>query len=398
MSRCRHWFLTISTAVALLLPNASLARDRLSFADVLARRHVTGTETEVAAFIAESRRAAAGSGGLAAEGASVAVTTGPRRTESDASTSDFAIELDVPLLTNRKARVELAREVEALTGHLLTGAGALAAAELAVTYVDAWLAQEAVAVREEDLAVTDELLALSRHRLEAGADPPYESVLVAGERDRALVDLVTARREAKLTWGELAARADVGSEQQALPLARPAGAWGPAEPFSRPVLAAIDARRRLEIALARARSGAAESRWALASAVAAEGDERLAHIGVAYRLAQGGERAAIASELAAAEARAERTAGAEATAARARIAAARESVNAAGPEVSPEDLERARRALAARVVEGKERPSAVLPLRRQLLESRLAALAAEALRARAIAELTFLTGDPPDAQ
>jgi outer membrane protein TolC len=66
--------------------------------------------------------------------------------------------------------------------------------------------------------------------------------------------------------------------------------------------------------------------------------------------------------------------------------------------VSPEDLERARRALAARVVEGKERPSAVLPLRRQLLESRLAALAAEALRARAIAELTFLTGDPPDAQ
>jgi outer membrane protein TolC len=82
---------------------------------------------------------------------------------------------------------------------------------------------------------------------------------------------------------------------------------------------------------------------------------------------------------------------------RARIAAAQTALAAAEPELGPEHLEQARRALTARVAEGKQRPSEVLPLRRQLLEARLASLAAEALRARAAAELVFLTGGLPDA-
>ncbi len=40
-------------------------------------------------------------------------------------------------------------------------------------------------------------------RVEAGADPPYEAILVGGERDRALLELVAARREVELAWGEL---------------------------------------------------------------------------------------------------------------------------------------------------------------------------------------------------
>ncbi|HEX6203957.1 MAG TPA: TolC family protein [Thermoanaerobaculia bacterium] len=414
MPHPRTRLLAVLPALLLALPTPCRAEEGLTFDEALSRRRPTALEAGAAALLAEARRQAAGGGGLAAEGPSLALTGGPRRGEDGGTAGDFAVEVELPLAGGRGARGELAEAVAATADDLLAGARALAGADLAAAFVDAWLAQQVIAVRAEDLAASEEQLTLARRRVEAGADPPYEPVLVAGERDRALVELVAARREAELAWGALAERAEVGAEPRPLTLGGlPGGAGaadgddpaalapsGGSEGDARdgPAFAALEARRRLESALARARAGAARSRWAVATEIESEGDERAAHVGVAYRFPLPGERAGIAAEAAAAEASAERAARAEAAALRARVAAARTALAAAAPTVGAGELERARSALAVRVAEGKERPSAVLPLRRQLLEARLAALAARATRARAAAELHFLTGDGPHAR
>jgi hypothetical protein len=382
---------------ALVPASAGFAQERVGFEEVLARRRATAGEAEISGLMAEARRAAAGGSSLLAEGPSLVVTGGPRHSDPEGSAADFGLEVELPLVAARGARAELVRELEIAGSEAFSGFRALAAAELAVAFVEAWLAQEAVAVRAEDLAATEEWLVVARGRVEAGADPPYESTLVAGERDRALVELVAARREVDLAWGELAARSDVGADPRPVSLPSLPAAAAASGSSTGQALAGIVARQRLEVALALARGAASESRWAVASELAKEGDERLVHFGVAYRLPLRGERAAIADELVAAEATAARRAEVDAAAVRARIAAARTALAAAGPALRPEHLEQARRALAARVAEGKERSSEVMPLRRQLLESRLASLAAEAYRARAAAELVYLSGGLPDA-
>jgi hypothetical protein len=386
----------LALAALALLAGPAGAEERVAFPEALAHRRSSAAEGEISSLLAEAGRAAAGTSSFAAEGPSVGFEAGPRD-GAEATAADFAVDLEVPLQAGRGARAALARELEAVAPDARAGARALAAADLAAAFVDAWLAQARVAVHEEDVAVTDEWLDAARRRVEAGADPPYEPVLVAGERDRALGELVAARREVELTWGELTARTDLGDGPRPLTLAGlPAVASAPGG-TDRGVAAGIDARRRLALALTQARRASSRSRWALASVLAKEGDENLAHLGVAYRFPLRGERAAIEAEVAAAEAQAVRAAAAEAAVLRGRLASARAALAAPAPALQEAELDQARRALAARVAEGKERPSQVLPLRRQLLEARLAALTAEALRARAAADLFFLTGGVLDA-
>jgi hypothetical protein len=83
---------------------------------------------------------------------------------------------------------------------------------------------------------------------------------------------------------------------------------------------------------------------------------------------------------------------------RARLAAARAALAAVPPALESADLLQAQRALTVRLAEGKERPSQIVPLRRLLLEARLAGLAARATRAKAAAELHYLIGGLVDAQ
>jgi outer membrane protein TolC len=273
----------------------------------------------------------------------------------------------------------------------------VADAELAEAFIAAWLAQAIAELRQQDMAAVDSWLAAARRRAEAGADPPYEPTLVSGERDRAIVELIEARREVELTWGGLKALSDVPLRPEPLD---PAGLPGKERPEGTPppaaaadVRAGLEARRRLSEALARAAAASSSSRWALAGTVAREGDERLAHLGVAYRLPLRGERSAIAAEQAAAEAQGSRDAELRLTAIEARLAAAEGTLASTGPMLDSADLDRAQAALAVRVEEGKERPSEVLPLRRQLLEARVAALRARAARLAAEAQLHLLGGE-----
>ena len=391
MRRARALLLTLG---ALAAPAA--AAQPLTFGEALAGRRPSPEQLDADGLLAEARREAAGGASAVAEAPSVAALAGPRRGE-DATATDVAVAVEVPLLAGRGARGLLAAEVEAAAAPLAAGARAVAAADLASAFVDVWLAQATAAVRAQDLAASEEWLVVARRRVEAGADPPYEPTLVAGERDRSLLELVAARRAIEAAWGELAARSEVGPAPRPVTLDGLPGAAGqpPAGPGA--AAAGIDVRERLVVALGRVRGAAAASRWSLQGEVASEGDERLAHVGVAYRLPLRGERAAIAQERAAAEEQARRLAERERATLRARLAAADAALATPPPALGPDDLDRAHRALAARLDEGKERPSEILPLRRQLLEARLATLAAAAAARRAAAEAHYLRGGAGDA-
>ena len=371
-------------------------RAQLTFSDAVAQRRPHPEEIELERLLAEGQRAAAGGRALGAEGPTASVEAGPRDVP-EGREADLAVGIELPLLAARSERQALAEMLPDAAGSMRAGARAVADAELADAFIAAWLAQAIAELRQQDLAAVDSWLGAARRRAEAGADPPYEPTLVAGERDRAIVELIEARREVELAWGELKALSDVPLRPEPLDLAGVPGVARP-EATSSPAAAAnvragIESRRRLAVALARALAASSSSRWGLAGTVAREGDERLAHLGVAYRLPLRGERSAIAAEQTAAEAQALRDSELRLTALDARVAAAEATLASAGPMLDSADLDRAQAALAVRVEEGKERPSEVLPLRRQLLEARVAALRARAARLAAEAQLHFLGGE-----
>jgi outer membrane protein TolC len=391
MKRACSLLVLLFALPAVALPQA------ITFSDVLAARRPSPEEIEAQLLLAEARRAAAGAASRAAQAPSVSALAGPRRSGDGSSEADVGIGVELPLLSGRGDRAQLAASIEQNAARLAAGSRALAAADLASLFVDVWLAQASAGVREEDVAAADTWLAAARRRVEAGADPPYEPTLVAGERDRSLVELVRLRRDLELAWGELAARADVGPTPRPVTLDDLPGAPAREPAPDGDAAAAIDARERLELGLARVSGSVARSRWGLQSEVAAEGEERLAHVGVAYRFPLRGERAAIEQEQTAAEAQARRKAEGARVALRARAAAARAALDASPPALGATDVSRALEALTVRLAEGKERPSEILPLRRQLLEARLAGLAARAARARAAAETYYLFGGLADA-
>lgn len=387
---------TALVAVLLAIEISSPALAQLTFADALSRRRPHREELELERFLAEAQRAAAGGGTRSAEGPTTSVAAGPRDAP-EGREADIALEVELPLLAARGERQALAQVLPEDAAAMLASARALADAELADAFVAAWLAQAVAALRAEDVAAVETWLAAATRRAEAGADPPFEPTLVAGERDRALVEQIEARREVELAWGELQALSDVPPRPAAIDLAGLPGteraAGTPAPVAATNVRAGIEARRRVSVALARASAASASSRWGVAGVVAREGDERLAHVGVAYRLPLRGERSAIAAEQAAAEAQASRDGELRLTEIEARLAAATSTLASATPMLDAAELDRAQSALVVRVEEGKERPSEVLPLRRQLLEARVAALRARAARLAAAAQLHFLGGE-----
>jgi hypothetical protein len=369
---------------------------QLSFAEAMERRRAGPQEIELERFIAEAQRVAAGGRSRAAEGPTTSVEGGTRDGREGPET-DLSLRIEMPVLASRGERRALGGLLPEEATAMRRGARAAADAELADAFVAAWLAQAVAEVRRQDVSAVETWLSAARRRAEAGADPPYEPTLVAGELDRARVEMIEALRSVELSWGELAARSDVSARPQALDLGGLPGGGTHAHPSSAAagghVQAGIESRRRISVALARALTAASSSRWGVAGEVATEGEENLAHIGLAYRLPLHGERSAIAAELTAAEAQAAREAELHLSELAARLGAAAATLASTEPLLDPSDLDAAHAALAARVAEGKERASAVLPLRRQLLEARVAALRSRAARITSGAQLFFLGGE-----
>lgn len=401
LDRTTHLLRAIASAcaaVAGLSAPALHAGPALPFRDVAAARHPHPREIAAASLLAEAAGAAVGGGGWLRDGPAASLAAGPRRSGEGDTTSDLEIGIELPLLSQRDRRLDLASSLDQLGESMRRAGESVALADLAAAYAGAWLAQQEAELRRQDLSVVEAWLGAVARRVEAGADPPHEAILVAGERERALLELAAARSEVELAWGELTRLAAVAAAPRALDLSTlPGGDGEQASPERQAaagiaVLEGIEARRDLTVLLARARSAAAASRWALAANAGREGDEEAARLGVAYRFARRGEDAAVESGRNAAEAAAASEAAADIAALRARTVAAQVALRSPVPALDPAALEAAQRALDTRLTEGRERASQVLPLRRQLLEAALAAAGARAARARAAAEILFLEG------
>ena len=372
---------------------AAVVSSPLTLDQTLAAARPGPAELAVQTELARARHLAAATAGRLADGWSLAFSGGPRRAEDDSGT-DLAAEVEVPLLAGGDARAELLRHFARVENLLPRAARAETREALAATYAEAWAAQELESLRAEALGAADAWLAEARGRVEAGAEAPFEADLVAIERQRAATALRAARAARLVAWGALAATAALPEEP--VPLVAPPVSAPPDARSAQSQLAsalalhAIDARAALAHSALDLQRTRDESRWSLRSTLAREGEEEIAHVGVAYRIPRANER-----ELAQRAAEAERNAVTrDAELARAGLFSRLESalVEAGGEpaDLAVEAIARTRGALTARLLEGKSRPSEVLPLRLQLLAAEEDAIERRATLARATATLERL--------
>jgi hypothetical protein len=261
-------------------------------------------------------------------------------------------------------------------------------------FLDAWLDEKLVALREVDVETVEGWLRTSVARRDAGADAPFQATLVEGELLRARNDLAEARAHRTEAWGRLRSLAEVPDAP--VPLADPPadGTPGAAERsrFESGLLKrAALARGELDIAAANRREALAGARWSLRADGRKEGAEEIATVGIGIRLPRGGEADAVRREADAARQSARRAEQEALTALEARFAAALERLGAGGGTEPPRAFEAALRAVELRLTEGKERASEALPIRRQLLEAAVAKRRQEHARRAASAELRALT-------
>ena len=327
-------------------------------------------------------------------GPQLSVAAGPRRLEGGETRTDVAVGLELPILGARPEQRALAEALAAAEPLLRAAAGAEAELALATAYGELWRLDALATLRAEDLAIVERWLVATRRRVEEGADPAYEATLVGGERDRAALELERTRGAVAAAREALAALAPLpgGDLRLSPPTEPPACSPGAG---SSELERAARARADLAIAEAGLATRAESARWALASDLAREGDEEVARLGLAYRFPPRGERLAL-DELRAAAAAAERRA---AELELARLAARREAARArlagTAPRSGDDELAAGVTALEARLAEGRSRPSDALPLRRQLLAAREAAIDTRAERALAAAELAALCPRTP---
>jgi hypothetical protein len=135
------------------------------------------------------------------------------------------------------------------------------------------------------------------------------------------------------------------------------------------------------------------SRWSVAGTIGREGEEDIARLGIGYRLPFSGEQAANAEAREALINERYRLAKLEIDKLAARLAAARERSVALDGErlLGRAEVEEALAALDARLALGRDRPSQILPLRRQLVVALATAINARAERLRASFEVETLT-------
>jgi hypothetical protein len=341
--------------------------------------------------IDEARRALARSAGLLRDGATIGLVSGPRQSDSEGTSTDVALGVELPILFARPEQRQLAEALERAAPLLRQAARVEAELDLEVAFLDAWAAAEEARLRAAEVRAAGDWLAATRSRVENGAAPPYETTLVAGELQRAALELERARAAGLRARAELAAKAPSLAADGALAPPPDPAPIADRAPSVGVLLQAPAARAALGTAIAALSARAETAHWGLSADVAREGRDRLARVGLAYRFPPSGEAAAVAAERESASQAARRAAELEQAQWASRLAAARAVLSAPFDALTSDDIERAERALLLRVTEGKDRPSEILPLRRSLLEAQLAILAARRSRAQAAADTHALT-------
>ena len=286
------------------------------------------------------------------------------------------MELDLPLFlspgTRRRLEESLGQADPALRGAAKTEARF----HLRQTYLDAWLTERLLQLREADLTTVQTWLKAARVRLEAGADPGFQVSLVEGEVLRAQADLDETRRQRLNAWAALRAVADVPGVP--VPLADPGEALSPpsegltAKFEASALRRAIQSRLDLEQQALRHQEALAISRWSLRGSYAKEGEDRISKVGLAYRFSRPGEGLAIKRETEATLQATKRELEVALLELDARFQSALIRLQTATPPLPFKGFDLSLNAISMRLSEGKERPSEALPIRRQLLEAQAA--------------------------
>ena len=349
----------------------------LSYDAVLARARTSPEQYRTEALLAANRRALSATSGFLRDAPTLGFTAGPRTNPiAPTTTTDRTVDLDLPLFLSSGTRQRLKAALGAADPALREAARVDARLQLRQAYLDAWLAEKTLQLRQTDLETVQAWLQAARARLEAGADPAFQVSLVEGEILRAQLDLDEARKAQASAWAALRALSEVPESPG--PLEDPGPAQMPAldgldAKFQHSVLrTALKDRMELETRAIRQQEALAASRWSLRGSYGRENEDRIAKVGVAYRFPRPGEGRAIRQE---AEANTQavqselRIALLELTA---RFQSAAERARSQGPAAPPPAFDTALRAVGLRLAEGKERPSEALPIRRQLLEAQLA--------------------------
>jgi len=385
----------LNGALPCLLVVQAAAQAPLTFEHIRAKARPAPDQWRAEALLAEHQVQLQETRGFLREGATLALSAGPRRGPASPVTTDKGFEVDLQLFLASRVRADLESSLGKAHPLLMEAARREGAFRLRAAYLDAWLAERSLVVREADLATVEQWLQAARVRFDAGADPAFQVSLVEGERLKLQQDLDEARGLAARAWGTLAALADVPSAPVAL------GDPGPVPPVAQenllerlkegPLRKALAAQAELEERGVRLSEALASSRWSLRGSYAQEGEENVTRIGLAIRLPRRGETTALRHRT---ETQLQTLQGesrmAEAELEARALGAAERLRKAPADADFPMDFSRALAAVGLRLQEGRERPSEALPIRRQLLEAQMASLRRTHARHLLAAELLSL--------
>ncbi len=369
----------------------------LAYDDILKRARTSPEQHRTEALLAERHRALGGTRGFLREGPSLGLSAGPRTHTAGPSTTDQSVDLDLPLFLSPGTRRHLEDALGQADPALRSAARTEAQFQLRRAYLDAWLNERLLQLREADVATVQTWLKAAQARLEAGADPGYQVSLVEGEVLRAQADLDEARRQRLNAWAGLRTVADVPGGPVTLadpgdPLPLPAAEL--AAKFETSALRrAIQSRLELEQRALLHQEAVATSRWSLRGSYAREGEERIGKVGLAYRFARPGEGQALRRETEATLQATQRELEVALLELDARFQSALIRLQTATAPMPFKGFDLSLNAVSLRLREGKERPSEALPIRRQLLEAQAASYRRLQAAHLLTAELQALTAE-----
>lgn len=365
-------FLLLGAMPCLLVAQAPL----LTYDDILQRALTSPEQFRTEAMLAERHRALASTRGFLREGPAFGISAGPRTNPAAPTTTDQTVDLDLPLYLSQGSRGRLEAALGKADPALRSAAQVEAQFRLRTAYLDAWLAEEILNLREADLVTVQAWLKAAQVRLEAGADPAFQVTLVEGEALRAQADLDEARRQRLTAWAVLRSVADVPSTPTALAApgdaALPSVEGLPAKFEASTLRRAIQDRLNLEETALQHQEAIATSRWSLRGSYGKEGEDRIGKIGFAFRFSRPGEVQAIRRETEATIQAIKRELETALLELDARFQSALARLQTATPPLPFTGFELSLKAISLRLSEGRERPSEALPIRRQLLEAKAA--------------------------
>jgi len=385
---------SFSVALSCLLGMQVSAQTPLSYPDILARVRPTTQQWRMESQLAEWEVQIQESWGLLRERPILSFQAGPRWTPGSPTAIDKGIDVELPLFLSPSVRSEMVSSLGPAHSLMLESSRREAVLRVKLAYLEAWLAQRILEIRETDLATVERWLEASRSRVTVDSESDYQVSLVEGEMLKAQHELDEARTRVAQSWGELISLADIPGTP--VPLAEPGPIQAIPEddiearlgqgPMRKALLVQLDVEERS----LRLKEAQASSRWSLRGGVAEEDGAKVLRLGVAVALPRAGEGVALQrntdTQIRVLQEQ-YRQALAELDARILGVVYRFQKTSAVSPVP---DFSRAIEDLGLRLEEGREQPSEAFSIRRQLLEAQVAALRRIQARHMITAEIQFL--------